>query len=89
MGDCDELQEEGHLAFEPFVESLFPDLKRIGFESYSEYLDMPERTTEAWKNGADVVSQGRYEYGSITCISDLVRRDGDKLRPFGCSMDCR
>ena len=68
--------DEGN-AFEPFVESLFPDLMRVGFESYSEYLDMPEKTTEAWKNGAEVVSQGRYEHGSITCISDLVRRDGD------------
>ena len=59
--------DEGH-AFEPFVESLFPDLTRVGFESYSDYLDMPEKTTEAWKNGAEVVSQGRYEHGSITCI---------------------
>ena len=25
--------DEGH-AFEPFVESLFPDLTRVGFESY-------------------------------------------------------
>ena len=65
--------DEGN-AFEPFVEGLFPDLIRIGFENYSEYLDMPERTTEAWKNGAEVVSQGRYEHGSITRISDLVSR---------------
>ena len=36
---------------------------------------MPE-TAEAWENVAEVVSQGRY--GSfITCISDIVRKDGD------------
>ena len=68
--------DDGH-AFEPFVESLFPNLVRLGFDSYSEYLDMPERTAEAWESGAEVVSQGRYETGSITCISDLVRRDED------------
>ena len=68
--------DEGN-AFEPFVESLFPNLVNVGFNSYSEYLDMPERTAEAWENGAEVVSQGRYEASSITCISDIVRKDGD------------
>ena len=29
-----------------------------------------------WDNGATVVAQGRYESGSITCISDMVRKDG-------------
>ena len=67
---------DGH-AFEPFAESLFPNLLRLGFNSYSEYLDMPERTAEAWDNGAEVVSQSRYEAGSITCISDIIRKDGD------------
>ena len=49
----------------------------LGFNSYSEYLEMPDKTAEAWDYGAEVVSQGRYETGSITCISDIVRRDGD------------
>ena len=68
--------EDGH-AFEPYVESLYPNLIRLGFNNYSEYLEMPSNTTEAWENGAEVVSQGRYETGSITCISDIVRKDGD------------
>ena len=68
--------DEGH-AFEPLVESLYPNLIRLGFNNYSEYLEMPSKTNEAWKNGAEVVSQGRYETGSITCISDIVRKDGD------------
>ena len=59
-------------AFEPFVEGLFPNLVRLGFDSYSEYLDMPERTMEAWKNGAEAVSQGVMKLNS--CISDIVRR---------------
>ena len=68
--------DEGH-AFEPYVESLYPNLIRLGFSNYSEYLEMPSKTTEAWENGGEVVSQGRYETGSVTCISDIVRKDGD------------
>ena len=68
--------DEGN-AFEPFVESLFPNLLHVGFNNYSEYLDMPKRTVEAWNDGAEIVSQGRYEAGSITCISDIIRKDGD------------
>jgi len=61
--------DEGH-AFEPFVEGLYPNLVRLGFNSYLEYLEMPDKTAETWDYGAEVVSQGRYESGSITCISD-------------------
>ena len=43
--------DEGH-AFEPFVESLYPNLIRLGFNNYSEYLEMPDKTAEAWDNGA-------------------------------------
>ena len=68
--------DDGH-AFEPFVEALYPNLIRVGFSSYPEYLEMPDKTAEAWDYGAEVVSQGRYESGSITCISDIVQRDGD------------
>ena len=38
--------DEGH-AFEPFVEALYPNLVRLGFNSYSEYLEMPDKTAEA------------------------------------------
>ena len=68
--------DEGN-AFEPFVESLYPNLIRLGFNNYSEYLEMPDKTAEAWDNGAQVVSQGRYEAGSITCISDIVSKEDD------------
>jgi len=68
--------DEGN-AFEPFVESLYPNLIRLGFNNYSEYLEMPNKTIEAWNNGAQVVSQGRYETDSITCISDIVSKEDD------------
>ncbi len=68
--------DEGH-AFEPYVESLFPEMVHLGFTHFAEYQRLPERTAEAWKNGASAVAQGRYEDGAITCISDIVRKDGD------------
>ena len=66
-------------AFEHYVESLYPNLVRLGFNDYSGYLEMPYKTIEAWKNGAETVAQGRYETGSITCISDIVRKEGDSF----------
>ena len=48
----------------------------MGFSSYPEYLEMPDKTAEAWDYGAEV-SQGRYENESITCISDIVRKEDD------------
>ena len=49
---------------------------RLGFKDYSEYREMPAKTFEAWKNGAEI-KQGRYEFGSVTCIADILRKDGD------------
>ncbi len=68
--------DEGH-AFEPYAEELFPGLLRLGFSDFSSYLSLPERTLDAWRNGASVVAQGRYEDGNITCISDIVSRKDD------------
>ena len=68
--------DEGN-QFEPYAEALFPDLIRLGFSDFQSYLNLPFETQQAWDNGATVVAQGRYESGSITCISDILRRDGD------------
>lgn len=68
--------DEGH-AFEAYAEALFPDLKRLGFDSYQEYAALPRRTTEAWRSGASTVAQGRYEAGELTCITDILRRDDE------------
>ncbi len=68
--------DEGH-AFEPYAESLFPDVVRLGFSDFASYQALPNETLRAWQSGADVVAQGRYEDGQITCISDVVSRDGD------------
>ncbi len=68
--------DEGH-AFEPYAEALFPDLVRLGFSDFGSYQALPSLTLETWQNGAHTVAQGRYEDGPITCISDIVSRDGD------------
>lgn len=68
--------DEGH-AFEPYAESLFPGLIRLGFSDFGSYQALPSVTLETWRNGANVVAQGRYEDGPITCIADIVSRDGD------------
>ena len=68
--------DEGH-AFEPFAEALFPNLVRLGFSDYASYQALTAHTNATWQGGAQAVAQGRYEDGPITCISDIVSRDGD------------
>ena len=67
--------DEGN-QFEPYAEALFPNLIRLGFNDFQSYLNLPFETQQAWDDGATVIAQGRYESGSITCISDVVRKDG-------------
>ena len=61
----------------PYAEELFGDLVRLGFSDFSEYQILPARTLDSWRDGANAVAQGRYEDGTITCISDIVSRSGD------------
>jgi hypothetical protein len=68
--------DEGH-AFEPFAERLFPEIVRLGFSDFADYQNLPSRTIETWRGGAKAVSQGRYEDGPITCISDIVTQADD------------
>ena len=69
--------DEGN-QFEPYAEALFPDLIRLGFDDFQNYLNLPFETQQAWDNGAVAVAQGRYESGSITCISDVISKDGNE-----------
>ena len=68
--------DEGH-AFEPYAEALFPGLVRLGYSDFASYQTLPARTMETWQSVANAVVQGRYEAAPITCISDIVSRDGD------------
>lgn len=62
--------------FEEYAEKRFENITRVGFDSYNEYLDMPDRTQKALSDGAEVLSQARFEADiddySITCIVDIV-----------------
>lgn len=64
--------------FESYAEQLFPGGVRLGFDSYDEYLSLPSRTTEALSKGAATIFQGRFEYGQLTFICDVINLVGDK-----------
>ena len=68
--------DEGH-AFEPYAEALFPGLERLGFSDFSGYQALTSLTQETWRSGATAIAQGRYEDGPITCICDIVSREGE------------
>ena len=63
--------DAGH-AFEPYVESLFPEGVTLGFGDYDEYLSLPVRTRQALESGARILFQPRCEWKDLTCISDIV-----------------
>ena len=63
--------------FEEYAEKMFPDAVKIGFNSSAEYRKMLSRTAEAWKNGAQCVAQGMYQFGELTCITDVLEADSD------------
>ncbi len=69
--------DAGH-AFEPYVESLFPEGVALGFSDFDEYRSLPLRTQQAIESGAQVVFQPRFEWNGFTCISDIVSVVEDK-----------
>lgn len=72
--------DAGH-DFEEYANKRFPDGVDIGFNSYPEYLSMPERTSSVLNNGAKTLFQARFEadlpLGAITCICDIVDKVDD------------
>ena len=68
--------DEGY-EFEEFAEQLFSSAKKIGFKDVGEYNTMLSRTSGAWSSGAHCVIQGKYQFGEITCITDILEDDGD------------
>ena len=63
--------------FEQYAYSLFPDGQEIGFDDFSQYRSMPQRTKAALDEGADVIFQGRFETDNLTCITDILERVDD------------
>lgn len=67
--------DTGH-DFEQYAEALFPGGVTLGFSDYDEYLTLPERTTQALKEGLPTVFQGRFEYEKLTFICDIIQAVG-------------
>lgn len=68
--------DSGHL-FEEYAEQLFPDSEKLSFGNYEEYISLPLRTKNAVDKGIKTILQGRFEYGSLTCIVDVLDKTGE------------
>lgn len=64
--------DTGH-AFETYAEQLFPGGMQLGFNDYDEYLTLSARTTHALQEGVGTIFQGRFEYGQLTFICDIIQ----------------
>ncbi|MEX1013798.1 MAG: DUF2779 domain-containing protein [Candidatus Paceibacterota bacterium] len=71
------LFDEG-FEFEKYANQRFKDAVEVGFNDFSEYKSMPERTRKVIEDGAKTVLQGRFETEHITCICDVVDIVDDK-----------
>jgi len=65
--------DEGHL-FEEYAEKIFGNGFKLGFNNYSEYLEMPGHTQDALNKGEKILLQGRFEYKNLTCIVDVLEK---------------
>lgn len=67
--------DQGNL-FESYVEKLYPEATRIGFDKqkFDTYKSMPKRTKEAIDSEVEVILQGRLEANNTTCIFDAIKR---------------
>ena len=62
------------IEFEQYANKRFSEGVYISFNSYDEYLSMPERTKQALDGNVKTIFQGRFEEDNITCICDVVDR---------------
>ena len=70
--DLQAMFDAGH-NFEKYAEAHFLDAVMLGFNDFSEYSSLPQRTDDALKNGAKTIFQGRFEAENITFICDVLR----------------
>lgn len=75
--DLQAMFDEGYI-FESYVEKLFPEAVRVGFNNYNEYLSLPKRTKEILDSNATNIFQAGFETGKISCICDLLVRIDEK-----------
>lgn len=68
---------DGGNLFESYANKLFPNAVKLGFDNYTEYITLLNRTKEAIKNNIEVILQGRLEFEGKTCIFDVLQKVGD------------
>lgn len=68
--------DTGHL-FEEYAEQLFPESEKLGFGNYEEYKNLPLVTKNTMDKGVRTIFQGRFEYGELTCIIDVLDKVAD------------
>ena len=64
--------------FESYVNKLFPEARVLGFDSYPEYLNLPNHTLLSLASQDKATIQGRLEVDGITCIFDVLQKVGHK-----------
>ena len=69
--------DAGH-EFETYAEKLYPKATQLGFNSYKEYLALPNETQKTLDQNTQTITQGRFEIDNLTCIVDILDRvDGN------------
>lgn len=68
------LFDAGNL-FESYAEQIFPYAVKLGFDTYDEYRDLPQRTEEALEDGVEAIMQGRFEANGLTCVVDVLEKN--------------
>lgn len=67
------LFDAGH-EFEKYAEKLFPKAVKLGFNGFSDYQLLPDKTKKEINDGAETIFQGRLEADGLTCIFDILKR---------------
>jgi len=67
--------DAGH-SFETYAEKLFPNALKLGFRTYNDYNNLPQRTELAFAE-AETILQGRIEVNNLTCIFDILTKNND------------
>ncbi|MEK7170881.1 MAG: DUF2779 domain-containing protein [Patescibacteria group bacterium] len=57
---------------EGYAQKLFPGGQRLGFNNYSEYRTLSDRTQKAISSGVTTLFQAKFDYENLACICDVV-----------------
>lgn len=57
---------------EAYAERLFPGGKRLGFDSYAEYVTLAQRTKQVLADGHTTLFQARFDADNLICLTDVV-----------------